>query len=86
MAHVHLIDKVRLNYALVDLAGLNNHHGLLTSVLADDKVVGRVDYIALNLGELFGQIEPALAPLVVVEVLLKVLVSTTTTLASSIWE
>ena len=84
VAHVHLIDKERLDYALVNLTGLNNHHSLLTSVLPDNKVVGRVDYIALNLSELSGQIEPALAPFVVVEVLLKVLVSATTTLASSI--
>lgn len=70
--HVHRLDVVRFDDVTVYLGCLSHDPHILTSVLANDGVRGGVHYITLDFAKLFWHVKPALAPLVVVEVLLKI--------------
>lgn len=69
--HVHWINVVSLDYIIVDFSRLTNHLIRLTSVLGDNVVRCRVDHIALHLAQILRHVKPKLAPLIVMEVLLR---------------
>ena len=70
MVHVHWLNKVRFDDIAVNLGCLSHNMDSLLGVLADNSVRCRVDKVTLDFRHLLRHIEPELAPLTIVEVLL----------------
>lgn len=70
MVHVHWLNKVRFDNIAVNLGCLSHNMDSLLGVLANNSVRCRVDKVTLDFRHLLRHIEPELAPLTIVEVLL----------------